>query len=327
MSAALRWLTLLAGAALVALLAHHFGLGGLASALRHLSPLYLLVYLLFGVAVLLGYALRWQVVCRSLGAVTALGRLASARLAGDAVGNLVPSAKLAGEPVRAAIVAAGGVDGAEATAGVALDRILETVSNVVCAIAYVSIFSLTHTFGGGSATLLVGGLLAGMLALAIPLVMLFRGRRPLAPFYAWLARRPSWSWALRRTEDHLLFFFREHPHVFAWGVVGSIAVEALVVCQYHYLLAAFGIAVDLPTLLLMLVGTGVARALPTPAALGTLEGSQVAVLALATGDAGTGFLAGLILRLHETFWLLLGLIALSANGMALARLPLLRTSS
>lgn len=324
-----RAVPLLIGAGLVVFLAAHFGLGGLAEALTRLSPGGIAVYLGFAVAVLVGYALRWEMVCRSLGAPVALARLAGARLAGDAVGNLVPSAKLAGEPVRAAIVAAGGVSGTEASAGVALDRILETVSNMICAAAYVAIFSLTHAAAsdGGSVRLVVVGLAIGLLTLSIPITMLWRGRRPLAPFYPLLSRRPGWVAALRQTEDYLLVFFRERRRIFVWGVLASLAVEMLVICEYHYLLAAFGIAVELPTLLLMLVGTGVARAFPTPAGLGMLEGSQVAVLALAAGEPATGFLVGMIFRLHETLWLLIGLAALSANGMGLTRLSLLRPSA
>lgn len=317
---------MLVGAALVVFLASHFGLGGLAEALARLSIGGIAIYLGFAVVVLLGYALRWEMVCRSVGAAVPLGRLAGARLAGDAVGNLVPSAKLAGEPVRAAIVTAGGVPGTEASAGVALDRILETVSNVICAVAYVAIFSLTHAAAGegGSVRVVIGGLAFGLITLTIPITMLWRGRRPLGPFYGLLSRHPSWEAALRQTEDYLLVFFRERRSIFFWGVLVSLVVEMLVICEYRYLLAAFGVQVEIPTLLLMLVGTGVARAFPTPAGLGTLEGSQVAVLAVAAGEPATGFLVGMIFRLHETLWLLIGLAALSANGMGLSRLQLLR---
>ena len=38
-------------------------------------------------------------------------------------------------------------NGTVATAGVALDRLLETVANIVCALLYVSVFSLTHSLG------------------------------------------------------------------------------------------------------------------------------------------------------------------------------------
>jgi uncharacterized membrane protein YbhN (UPF0104 family) len=319
----LRLTPLLLGVALVLLLGRRFGVHGIAGAFAHLSPAYLVSYLALTVAVVLGYAWRWRLVSRSLGLGLPLGRLAVARLAGDAVGNLVPSARLAGDPVRVAIACAGGAEATAATAGVALDRVLETVSSILCALVYVSVFSLTHTLGPGvgSARLLAGALLAGLAALAVPLVMLRRGARPLQPLYSLLGgRRPPWLAAVRRTEEHLLRLFRERPSIFAWGVLLSLAVESLVVAQYHCLLAAFAVRVDLPTLLLALVGTGMARAVPAPAALGTLEASQVAVLGLAAGDPALGFVAGLVIRLHETLLLVAGLVALAANGLSLSRL-------
>lgn len=324
---------LLLGLVLVALLLWRFGLAELGLALRRLSPADLAVYLAFTVAVVLGYALRWQLVTRSVGREVPLPRLAGARLAGDAVGNLLPSARLAGEPVRVAIVHAGGVEATTATAGVAVDRLLETVSNIVCGLTYVSVFSLTHTHGShqGSILILGGALLAAAAALAVPITMLWRGVPPLGWIYALVGgrvgrRMSTWLAALRRTEDHLLRFFRERPAVFFQGVLLSLFVESLTVCQYHFLLAAFGVHIDLPTLLLALLGTGVAHALPMPAALGTLEGAEVAVLTVAAGDPALGFLVGLILRLHDTLLTLTGLVALSAHGISLARLPAFRRS-
>jgi hypothetical protein len=110
--------------------------------------------------------------------------------------------------------------------------------------------------------------------------------------------------------------------VVLWGVLLSLATEAVVVAQYHFLLSAFGVVADLPTLLLVLVGTGMARALPTPASLGTLEGGQVAVFTLAEGAPALGFVAGMVIRLHETLFLVAGLVSLSAHGLSLSRLSL-----
>src|SRR6185295_5777631 len=97
-------LRLLGGLAMIALLLWWFGTAGLAEAIGHLRPLYLCVYLLLAVAVLVGYSLRWRLVARAVGRTPSLARLVATRLAGDAIGGLVPSAKLAGEPVRIALL-------------------------------------------------------------------------------------------------------------------------------------------------------------------------------------------------------------------------------
>lgn len=325
MRRALRLGPLLLGAALLAALVWRFGLADLSRALADLSPELLLLYLGLTVVALFGCALRWQVVARSLGSAVPLPRLASARLAGDAVATLLPSARLAGDPVRVAIVCAGGAEGTAASAGVALDRVVETIGNVVCALVYVTVFSVSRTAAaeGGGLSLLAGALALALAALAVPLWMLRRGLRPLWPLYV-LARgsRSPWLAAARRTEDHLTRLLRRRPVVILWGVLLSLAIEAVVVAQYHVLLAAFGIRTDLPTLFLVLLGTGMARAIPTPASLGALEGGQVAVFTLAEGAPAVGFVAGLVIRLHETLLLVAGLVALSAHGVSLSRLSL-----
>jgi len=326
---ALRLGPLLVGLALLGLLAWSFGLEGVARAFADFSPARFAAYVALTAAVLAGYALRWQRVTRSLGGEVGLARLAAGRLAGDAVGSIVPSARLAGEPVRAAVACAGGVEVTQASAGVALDRVLETIGNVLCALLYVAVFAATRELpASDEMTGLAAGLIGGLAALAVPLVMMRLGARPLWPLYALLgARRPPWLAAVRRTEDHLIESFRRRPGVLLGGLLLALATEAVVVGQYHFLLSAFGVRVDLPTLLLILVGTGMARAVPTPAALGTLEGGQVAVLGLAAGDPALGFVAGLVIRMHETLLLLAGLAALSGYGMSLARLASFRSAS
>lgn len=327
MSRLLRTGPLVVGAVLLVVLLWGFGLSGLREALARVSPSTLALYLLFSVGVYAAYGWRWQTVSRSLGCDLPLPRLASARLAGDAIGNIVPSARLAGEPVRAAIVHAGGVEGAMATAGVALDRLLETVCNTFCALLYVTIFWLTHTGAEARSLATLAVILAGAAAsLGVLVFMLLRGISPLDPLLRLFdgTRVAVWLGALRRTEEHLIRFFREQPRVFLTGLLLSLLAEGLTVCQYYFLFASFGIHFGLPTLLLTLVGAGVAHAMPTPAALGTLEGTQVAVLTLAAGDPSLGFLVGLILRLHETLMTVAGLIALSLHGLSLTRLPLLR---
>ncbi len=317
----------IAGVGVLAWLCWHFGLTDFAAALGRLSPATLALYCLFGVAVRVGQGIRWHMVANAMGTPVPLPRLIAVRLAGDVVGSLVPSAKLAGEPLRIALLYAGGVAGAPASAGVSIDRLLEVISNMLCFIVFVAVFAWVHAFGALHRTALALILMmAGLLSvLSIPLVMLWRGVPPLAPFYGvraqrWFVPLVRWMPALQRIESHLLQFFRDHPVTFVWGVLASLFIELLTVCEYHFLLASFAVDLDLPTLLLALVGTGVAHTVPAPGGLGALEASQVGVLALASGRPATGFVVGVVMRLHETLWMAIGLLALTWQGRVLARL-------
>jgi uncharacterized protein (TIRG00374 family) len=316
------------GAALLFLLWWRFGHGDVLTTFRQVSWPILVFHLVAGCAVTLGYAVRWRWVCGALGQCIPLARLTGTRLAGDAIGSLVPSAKLAGEPVRVGLLYASGVRGTAAAAGVTIDRIMEMIANTVCAIAYVGVFWATPAARAsrGAASLLLLALVVLLASLALLLRLLRRGGRPLAPLYRWRritegSRLTGWLEVARRTEDHVSVFFRDHPGIFLRGLATSLAIEALIVCEYWLLLRAFGITLDVPTLLLVLVAVGFSRAAPTPAGLGALEAGQVGVLALAHGQPEAGFVVGVVIRAHETFWAAMGLAVLTQRGWAWARRP------
>ena len=324
-----RWFelaALAAGVAALTALCWRFGFSEIAAALSRVSPRYLLVYLTFGTTARFGYALRWWYVARTLGAIPPFPRFVAARLAGDATGFLLPTGRISGDPLRAGLVYADGVRGSQAGAGVAVDRIIEILGNMLCAVAYVTVFAVTRVGGADRATLiLIGTMCLLLVALAIPLEMLRRGWRPLEPLYRLVSRYGSERWAgrtaaLRRTEDQVMRFFREHRVVFVQTLIGSLVIEAFIICEYHFLLSAFGVIVALPTLLMTLLASGLSRVVPTPAGLGALELGQVTALSAAAGQPALGFVVALVLRLHETLWTGVGLIALALQGTGWARL-------
>lgn len=318
--------SLVIGLGALVLMCWRFGLAELVTALGHASRGYLLIYFCAACAVRFGYSWRWCVVARALGESLPLARFVPARMAGDALGALFPG-RIGGDPLRAAFVYSRGVGGTHASAGVAIDRVMELIGNTLCAVAYVTVFSFAHRSGSAhrAAEILITTMLLLLLALVIPLIMLRYGHQPLAPLYwcaarAGLPRLRRWSTALRETESHLMLFFGAHPGTFIWGLLASLVIEGLIIVEYHFLLASFGLVLDLPTLLMVLVAGGLAQAVPTPGGVGALEASQVTLLAVVAGRPDVGFVVGMVLRLHETLWLALGLAALSLQGVSLARL-------
>ncbi|MBX3025151.1 flippase-like domain-containing protein [bacterium] len=324
---------LLLGAALLAALAWWFGLGGALAALRHASPRGLVEYAAWSAVVLGLQAGRWRVMAAAVGAPVGVGRIAAARLAGDGVASLLPLARVGGDPLRAVLARAGATPLASASAGVAIDRLLEVIGNLLAVAAYLAVFSAAMAGTSARATWLVGAGVAALLVLLAALVVrLGRGGRPLAPLYGsrarrWVGRHAGWLDGLRRVEDHLLGFFAAHRATFVAGIALTALIELVVVLQYRALLGAFGLDLELPVLLMVLLGGGMARAVPTPAALGALEATQVLAVGATTGRADLGFVVGVILRLHETLFVLIGLLALSLLGVSPARLPTARRAT
>jgi uncharacterized protein (TIRG00374 family) len=308
---------LAAGLAVFALLCWWFGLGGVGEAITSVRPAYLVVYLAVATLVYVAYGTRWFLISRVLGSDSRLGELVLARIAGDGLGSLLPGARVAGDPIRVALVSAAGTPTPLATAAVAADRVLELLGNMLCAITYVTAFALTRGDSGRqTAGIIVVVMAALLLSLLVPMLMLRRGRRPLA-FLS--ARSGRWAALVRETEDHLMRFFQSHPRVFVSGLVVTLAAEALIIAQYYLLLAAFGVHVDVAMLLMATVMTGFARAVPTPAGLGAMEGGQVTLFALTAGQPAVGFVVAMILRMHETLWIALGMTILMIRGFSLSR--------
>ena len=324
-------LSFLVGAATLAALGWWFGVAGVVTALRDASPTGLLVYLALAIVVLLLQASRWALVSAAVDGTAPFARLVAARLAGDGIGSLLPLTALSGDPLRAVLARTGDTRLSAATAGVAIDRLLELVGNLLAVVTYIGIFSLA-TVGGTSArtSLALGAGVTVPLALtALLIIQLARGNQPLAPLYGararrWVPRHGHWLDGVRRVEEHLVVFFRAHRLTFVIGLACTILIEVVIVLEYRALLGAFGVHLELPAVLMVLFGGGMARAVPTPAALGTLEAVQVLVVGASTGSTDLGFVVGIIVRLHETLFILVGLTTLAALGFSPTRLPTVR---
>jgi glycosyltransferase 2 family protein len=325
-------LLLLAGLAVLVILYSVLGVEEVIAAARQLHPGLFGAYLCVACIVCMGYSTRWYMIAGTLGQRPPLSRFVAARLAGDAVGSLVPIGRVGGDPVRVGLLYGEGLAGARASAGVLLDRIVEIIGNSVCAVTYVSVFALTHSVHASwSLPVAFVAVLGPLVALAALLYRLWRGARPLSELFELLVARPwprarGWVAVLARVEDDLSHFVRERPAVFIGAVAFSLLIEAVILVEYSLLFAAFGLDLDLPTLLVILVLTGLVRAVPVPAGLGALEASQVTLLAVVQGRPEAGLIVGTVLRLNETVWMTAGLIALSAQGVSIAQLRMLAST-
>lgn len=311
--------SLAAGLAAVVVLGWQFGTGDVVTALRRADLLLLPASVAAGAMVRLGYALRWRASAVVLGVRASLPRLVRARLAGDALGAVLPAGRISGDPLRAALLCAEGQRAATAATSVALDRFMEWIGNTACAVGCVTIFVLSRAATERTVWILLLGMVALLGALVTPLLLLRRGQRPfqllhrLTPRLSW-PRLRRWLGLLHETETQLIGFFRDHQRVFTAGAAVSLLIEAVILVEYRMFFSAFGIALDWPTLMIVVVTGGLARCVPIPAGVGALEASQVGLLAVTAGDAGLGFLVGIVIRLHEVLWTLLGFAALVAGG-------------
>jgi len=291
------------------------------AALGTLAPARLPLYLGVVAVIIVLRALRWRIVLERLGIPLGLARLARLWLAGRAVGSLIPSGTFAGEPVRAELLHSSGAPRATAAGAVALDRALELAGNMIAGPACVG---AALVLGAGSRVgtfLATVGSLAGIGTFAFVYLRAAQHRPALVALFALMGLdRFQWLRPLGRhaaqADDALQHLIASHPGLVPGGIGLSLAIECLQLGELAALFALFGLAVPLPLFLLSSVGIGVARVVPVTAALGSLEATQVGIFTLGGSTLALGLTVGLVLRLAETLWILVGLACLAAETAA-----------
>ena len=231
------------------------------------------------------------------------GELLRLRLAGDAINYLTPSATIAGEYARVAML--GDRLGADIrAASVVVAKSAQTLAQAVFIAAGLFLLGARFVIAGPGRSLVFW-----WLGLGLPLAILL--------VYGWTAARLSHVRAsLRNAARCLAAFLRDHPgrvvlstlmFVFAYGW-GSF--EAYWICRF------LGIPVPVFTALaievLSVTVDGILFVMP--AKIGTQEGGKVAVFAALGLPAGLGLAFGLVRHVRELSWAGIGMLLYSLSA-------------
>jgi uncharacterized protein (TIRG00374 family) len=312
----MRLFALLLGTAILAALLATIGLAEVGRMLGHASLPGLAAFGVATAAVFATYALRARFVLRGLHSAVdpSLATLASFRAAAHAVNFLLPSAHLAGEPVRAVLFRRVGFEWGDAFLAVLVDRWIEATASAVTGPVCLAVFLLGSGIDPAVA--------------AVPIVVWFSASAAMAAVYAIAVRRgrllsivargPRFAAMAPRIvalEGRFADFLR--TRWFPLSLLAGLVAEALIVLEFVLLLDAFDVRVPLSQVLGILLGMGLSSLAPIPAGVGSLEGAQVGVLSLAGGGVALGLSIGVLVRLRETFWTAVGLVTLWRRGVAL----------
>lgn len=269
---------------------------------------------------LVAYAVRWWIVLGRGEGSPALGVLVLYGLAGQSVSMLVPSGRLAGDPVRAYLLVRHGSATPTAIAGVAIDRVLDMGAGTAFAIVFALVLlghgvpALAHTLVGVVVTAFA--LLAGVW---VTVRRLQSGRGVVTALVrsarfdrlAAIERRMATIGAAEEAAARLVGDRLRMASGFACG----LGINLGVLLEYHLLLAAFGLPADLVAVVGAIFAAGAAHSMPVPAGVGVLEGSAMVVFTALGYAAEIGLAVGLALRLRELVWMVPGLVYLVGRGL------------
>ncbi len=284
-----------------------------------LGPRALLLLLALNLAMLPLMAARWWQLLRMLGSPVGLFTVCAYRFAANAVSYLTPGPHFGGEPLLVYLLhQRQGILLLSATTSVAIDRILELWASIT--VLSLSLIVLTvigsGPFAGGWALFLA---LLILVALAILLVALFTGSRPLSLFGSWLMRLCSKEHTapfgtcgrlvntIIKGEAMAESLLHRHRRSFLLVNLYS-AGHWLAVFTEFWLMAAFlGYPLSLYQLLAVVITARLAFLTPLPAGLGALESA----LPWVTDALGLGSVLGLslclLIRLRDILFSLAGL--------------------
>jgi putative membrane protein len=306
------------GFALLAFLVWNVGVGEIVKHLRQIgwqAPLVLLPYL--GAAFCDAKGWACAIPPTSPARKTPLWRVSLARLAGEAINNLTPTANVGGEPVKVYMLQAHGLTTDAGLASVVAAKTALTISQIAFILLGLPFFLYRLGWIQVGWWLLVPllGLAYGFVVLVVRwqrrglMGILVRGLRRLAPRWR---RLIEWQERAQRIDAHLLHFYDSNQKGFLASILYHFLGWLLGAVEVQFFFHLMGVSVSPLDAFIVesMVQPMTAAGLIIPGALGVQEAGGVFLCRLLGLDDGASLTLMALKRVREAFYNLIGLIAI-----------------
>lgn len=319
-----RWMTLLAWGAGLALLAwalRHVSWSELWAILRGLTLAQLGLLALLNGLILLALTERWRTFVATLPQHVSLLALFEARLAAFSVSYFTPGPQFGGEPLQVIALRARQAPASAATATVALDKLVELLTNfTVLALGVMALWMVG--IGDARARTLAALVAAGLLGLPLfYLLLLWRHRHPFAAVFHRLAARRGQGRLKRMlrmlAESEALAgeLARTRPETLLRALVWAGAAWALMLLEFGLSARFLGAALSPVETLAALAAARFAFLLPLPGGLGALSSSLVLAFSAMGYDPNAAMALVIYIRARD---LITGLMGAALAGRLLS---------
>jgi hypothetical protein len=274
---------------------------------QNVEPGSILLLLALNLIIIVSFSSRWWLILRAQGQRRSYLRLAGYRLAGFGITYFTPGPQLGGEPLQVYLLTRREqVPLAIAVASVALDKMIELLSNFTFLIIGVATILASGILGEGANYLFIL-LPAGLLVLPSGyLLALWKGRQPVANLISWLAaRNPGsqrlvrWPAALQDAEGEAGRFFHGHPGTILSVLILSLLIWVLLVFEFGLALHFLGLSASLSEVVILMTAARLAFLLPIPAGIGVLEAGQLLAMGLIGASPVIGISLSLLIRMRD----------------------------
>jgi putative membrane protein len=247
--------------------------------------------------------------------------LLQARIAGDAVNYVTPTATLGGEFVRTRLLS-GRASNTAIVASVAVAKLAQTVGQIVFVIVGLTIVLDDTPMPTATRYGLLAGLV-GFSALVLGLIVVQRRGMfgPLWRFFERLglpARAPEFARRVQRLDEEIAQIHANANGAFLFSSASFFMGWCMGVVEIYLILWFLGVPVTVHRALTVEVLSVAIDGLLffVPAKAGTQEGGKVLIFTILGLDPAKGLALGIVRRIRELTWASIGLLILSRHQLA-----------
>lgn len=280
-------------------------------------------FLMVSIALICVLSWRWKVILKSQNIEVPYYNVLSYRLIGYGISYLTPSAKLGGEPVRAALLTRHNIKFSKALSSIIIDKTIDLSTAALFFFMGILtvLFSLTLPEGTGIILLVFATIFLATMIFVYQRLSSGKGIIKQIVQILKLQKIKKLNLTKRKIESFeklIIKFFREDKTDFLLAIGISLLAWILMFLEYKF--AGLIVGVDLSFLELFLVVSfvGIAFLIPIPMAAGSLEASQVAVFSMVGRESSEGVALALLIRARDLMWSLAGMILLSYYGIKIS---------
>lgn len=306
------------------------GIPNLWDTISNINLKYLIPYLITVILIYSALVFRWKIIIDAGNVKIPYRRLYLYKLAGYAISYVTPMAHLGGEPVRGMLLKRDGLSAQEGMSTVLIDKSIEFSTDIILGCIGLFVLLTTFSFTQNSFFFVLALVLSGLGLIILFYYSMLKGKYFFMRFFEFIKlykfkRLRNFLKQMRKTEDNMLAFFKNHKYAFRNATLIQFALWFMMFFEYKYLLLMLGVDLPLIHIFLVFAIVGVSYVMPVPAALGTMEAGNVGVLALSNTKSSVGLAVSIIVRLKDLTITALGFIFLAYIGVTWKKINKIKT--
>ncbi|MFH1212178.1 MAG: lysylphosphatidylglycerol synthase transmembrane domain-containing protein [Candidatus Woesearchaeota archaeon] len=313
------WL-IVVGIAVFAFILGRFPIENIIKQFLNASIKLVIVYFAISFLIIATHTLRWSVILRSQGCYVPFAKLFSYKMIGYGVSFLTPTAKLGGEPVRAAILQRDGIDIAEAASSTFIDKFMEMSLCGILFILGLMFFMFSFKMTVLARILIFSSCIIVTLLTIYFYAQMFRGRSCIHRLFK-ITRVYKIKFFKKhqkkiiKVENLMIKFFKKEKKFFALAVLITMLSWVFMFVEYKSAAAIVGRYISIPQVFIIFSVVGAAYMIPIPLALGTLEASQISLFSVLRLGTTAGLAISLLIKFRELVFTAIGLVFLAFYGL------------